>query len=243
MYYDKFIDNFTEKHQPTKQYYEDLELFYSPIAVCPKCKSKIDKNKEEDIINMKCTKCKWTITIDVAKYVNLHDILHSRKVRESNLMYELKEKIRLNEKIDLEELKLIGEYNVEHIFDDQREIIDNAVAGQFNNMHKLYLLYKEKKKIYNSIVENINKGDRIKLMEGYKEGKSVKHMIKDTGLSEYTVKKWFDWLTIVKEYILLSNEIRKAIEKIRQMRRDDSKLNKQFLVKGGSVKESKEIKM
>lgn len=243
MYYDKYVDNFTEKHQPTKQYYEDLELFYSPIAVCPKCKSKIDKNKEGDVINMKCTKCKWTITIDVAKYVNLHDIIYCRKRRESNLMYELTEKIRRDEKIDLEELKLIGEYDIEHILDDQRDTINSKVMDQFKDMHKLYLLHKQKKKIYNSIVEKINKKDRTKLMEGYKEGKNIKNMIKATGLTEHTVKNWFDWLDAVKEYVLLINEIRKGVEEIKQIKIDNSKLNGQFLVKRGGVKESKEIKM
>lgn len=243
MYYDKYVDNFTEKHKPTKEYYEDLELFYSPIAVCPKCKSKIDKSKEEDIIKLKCTKCKWTLTIDLAKYVNIHDVLQSRKKRESNLMYELTEAIRRDQKVDLTELKMVGIYDLEHILDDQREIVNKAIADQYENIHKLYILHKERKNIYLSIIEKINDSNRTTLMEGYKEGASVKKMIKVTGLTEYTVTRWFDWLGVVKEYVLLINEIKKAQNKVKQIKSDDIKLNNQFLVKAGSVKESKEIKL
>lgn len=243
MYYEKFVDNFTDKHEPTKQYYENLELFYSPIAVCPKCKSKIDKSKEGDIIKLKCTKCKWKITIDVAKYVNIHDVLYSRKVRESNLMYELTEAIRRDQKVDLDELKLVGQYDIEHILDDQKAIIDKEVQNQFKNVHELYLLHAERKKIYFSIVEKINKGNRIKLMEGFKEGKSVDHMMKNTGLSKYTVEKWIEWLKVVKRYVLLIHEIRKTLNKIKQEKQNNIKLNTRFLVKSGSVTESKEIKM
>lgn len=243
MYYDKYVDKFTEKNKPTKQYYEDLELFYSPTSFCPKCKSKIDKGKESDVIKIKCTKCKWSITIDLAKYVNIHDILHCRKVREKNLMYELTEAIRRDQKVDFEELKLFGKYDIEHILDDQKNEVNKAIADQYKNIHKLYLLHKERKKIYNSIVEKINNKERIKLMEGFKEGKSVKMMIKETGLSENTINKWNEWLSTVKEYVLLINEIRKALNKIKQTRDDNSKLNSHFLVKRGSVKESKEIKI
>lgn len=243
MYYDKFINNFGEKNEPSKQYYEDLELFYSPVASCPKCKSTIDKSKEGDVIKMKCSKCKWSITIDVAKYVNIHDVLFCRKKRESDLMYQLTEKIKRDQKVDFDQLKLMGEYDIEHIFDDQKDKITSSISEQFKNIHKLYLLNMERKKVYNSIVEEINGKNREKLIKGYQEGKNIKEMTKDTGLTENTVTRWFEWLGIIKEYTLLINEIRKDTKKINDLKENYSKLNTHFLVKGGNVKESKEIKL
>ena len=243
MYYNKFVDNFTEKHQPTKQYYENLEMYYSPESVCPKCKNKIDKNKEDDVIKMICTKCKWTIIINVAKYVNLYDILHKKKKKDTNLLYELTEKIKRDEKIDIEELKSVGIYDIEHILNDQNDIIDKTLSDQFKDLNKFYLLNKEKNKVYNSIIETVTNKNRIKLMNGYKEGKSIKEMIKNTGLSENTVKRWFDWLNILKEYILLNNKIRNDQENIKQMKKYNLKLNKHFLMKEGIIKENKEIKI
>ena len=243
MYYDKFIDNFTEKNSPTKEYYDYLELFYSPISSCPKCKSKIYKNKENDIIKIKCTKCKWEIVIDVAKYVNLHNVFYNKKMRKINLMYELTEKIKRNEKIDIEELKSIDLYDIEKIFDDQKEAIDKAILDQFKNINKLYLLYNDKKNIYNSIIEKVTKGNSNKLMEEFNSKKNVKDMVKKTGLSEFTVKKWFEWLGVVKEYVKLSYKIKNETDNIRKMINDNLKLNTNFLVKSGIVKESKNIKL
>lgn len=242
MYYQKYIDEFTEKEKPDKSYYQNLALFYNLDAVCPKCKGEIVKKKEDDIINMKCKKCRWTITIDMAKYVNLYNIVHKKTERKNNIVHQLTEAVKMNKALNLDELKLINTDEIDKIFDAQREKKVKQIEDEYELFHKIFLLHKEREKWFSTITEPVNKKHRAKLMEGFKLKHSIEKLIKDTGLSKFTVEGWIKWLKTVEEYMKVTQKLKTSIDKSRQIKENIMNLNTHFLVKAGKVKESKEIK-
>lgn len=242
MYYQKYIDGFTDKEKPDKSYYQNLSLFYNFDSVCPKCKGQIIKKKDRNIINMKCKNCHWAITIDMAKYVNLYNIVYKNKERNNNIIHELTEAVKMNKILDLDGLKFLNIDEIDKIFDDQRKEKIKQIDDEYELFHKIYLLNKERKKWFSIITESINKKNRKKLVEGFKSGSTIEKLIKDTGLNKFTVEGWIKWLKTVEEYIKVTQKLKISIDKKRQMKENMINLNTHFLVKAGKIKESKEIK-
>lgn len=234
-----------------KAYYNQLELFYDPTNACPDGKKgKLKKRVEGDKLIMECSTSGFKSEIERAQYVNLYSIKYQQEQTMIETLFKLVNGVQTSANIDLEALKKqyleaqkVDE-ELEKIFGDERKILKNALDKQFEKIHESILLYNKRKGIYKQIGESISGKNRKILNEAFKKGKaSFSGLAKQTKLSEKTIKSWFDWLDAVKKYVTVMQEVNRELKQYQETLKNQYLENTQFLLKQGSFKETKSIKV